>query len=268
MYHQPISPPETMGTPAKQVTAARQVHFRHRTYLARRGERPVTLWLIEDGWAICYKMLRDGRRHISRLYLPGDLCDPTWLATDEIDQMVISSSPVQALAVDRRLMEVRLSQDSAFASALAFDSLSRLRAHSEWLITLGCKSASERLGQFFCELYVRLQLSGRMRGDSCDFPLSQQDVAEFTGMTPVHVCRTLRELRLEKLIELRRRKLHILDFERLSKHCGFDDRYLKNASMLELSRQCFSLPASDDALPTKKYHSVPEKQSLAEPCLA
>jgi CRP-like cAMP-binding protein len=206
---------------------AASVYFRSRSFLAHRGERPRALWLIEEGWASGYKVLRDGRRHISRFYMPGDLCDPSWLAADEVDQLVVSITPIKAIPLDRSQMETRLQSDPAFSGRLAFEGFARLRAQSEWLVTLGCKSATERLSQLICELFCRLAANGRVEGDRCDFPLSQQDMADFTGMTPVHVCRTLKELRTSRLIELRRRRLRILDFERLAKLCGFDGAYIE-----------------------------------------
>ncbi len=206
--------------------AAATVHFRSRSFLAHRGERPSALWLIEEGWASGYKLLRDGRRHISRFYMPGDLCDPSWLAADGVDQLVVSITPIKAIPLDRMRIEARLHSDPAFSGRLALEGFARLRAQSEWLVTLGCKSATERLSQLICELFCRLAANGRVEDDRCDFPLSQQDMADFTGMTPVHVCRTLKELKEHQLIELRRRRLRILDFDRLAKLCGFEHAYL------------------------------------------
>lgn len=220
MTLQPIS---ILDIPSDATTS---VHFRSRSFLAHRGERPKALWLIEEGWASGYKLLRDGRRHISRFYMPGDLCDPSWLAADEVDQLVVSITPIRAIPLDRSRIEARLQCDSAFSGRLAFEGFARLRAQSEWLVTLGCKSATERLSQLICELFCRLAANGRADEDRCDFPLSQQDMADFTGMTPVHVCRTLKELKQKRLIELRRRRLRILDFDRLAKLCGFDRAYL------------------------------------------
>src|SRR3546814_8384976 len=80
------------------------------------------------------------------------------------------------------------------------------------MVTLGCKSARERLGQLILELYLRLERAGRAADWRCEFPLSQQHLADFTGMTAVHVCRTLRGLRREQLADVHGRKLSILDF--------------------------------------------------------
>src|SRR5690606_16513789 len=98
------------------------------------------------------------------------------------------------------------------------------------IVTLGCKSAVEKVGQFFCELLVRLKPDRSNGENRCEMLLSQQDIAEFTGMTPVHVCRTIKKLREQRLVEVERKQIHFLNFDALAKLCGFDDRYLRGAS--------------------------------------
>lgn len=203
-----------------------RTRFRAREYLARRGEAPPGLWLLEDGWAARFKILRDGRRHISRFYAPGDLCDLSWLVSDAVDQSVIALTPVQTAEVDRVELDTRIEQDPALSASVARDALAEMRTQAEWLITLGCKSAAERIAHFLCELYVRLERRGLVNHQQCDFPLSQQDVADFTGMTAVHACRRLRDLRQQGIIKLRYRRLSIIDFARLARIGSFDAAYL------------------------------------------
>jgi CRP-like cAMP-binding protein len=205
-----------------------QLRFRARDALMRRGERPATIWYIEEGWAARFKLFRDGRRHISRFYAPGDFCDLSWLVAGAADQSVMALTPLRAAQIERTRLDARLRSDTTLALAVARDALAEMRWQSEWLVTIGCKSAAERIAQFLCELYFRLERRGKAREKICDFPLSQQDVADFTGMTAVHACRTLRELRNCGVIELRRRRLRIIDFPRLVRMAAFDANYLED----------------------------------------
>jgi CRP-like cAMP-binding protein len=86
--------------------------FRPREFLARRNETPRAIWLIEEGWAARFKLLRDGRRHISRFYAPGDLCDLSWLVTKAADQSIVAL----ALADGRP----RRSRRNALAGRMAY----------------------------------------------------------------------------------------------------------------------------------------------------
>ena len=96
----------------------------------------------------------------------------------------------------------------------------------EWTLNLGQRTAYERLGHLLVELYLRLRTVGLASNGRCDFPLTQNDLGDATGLTPVHVNRTLQELRRDGLIELERRHLHILDIERLKSVSMFNPNYL------------------------------------------
>lgn len=200
--------------------------FRAREFLVHRHEPPRAIWFIEEGWAARFKLLRDGRRHISRFYAPGDLCDLSWLVTDTADQSVVALTNMRTACLDRHRLDMRMLVDPRLSITVARDALAEMRAQAEWLITLGCKSAYEKIAHFLCELYLRLERRGQAKEHICDFPLSQQDVADFTGMTAVHACRTLRELREGGFIELRRRRLRIVDFAKLARVGSFDSQYL------------------------------------------
>ena len=81
-------------------------------------------------------------------------------------------------------------------------------------------------GHSLAELYLRLKTVGRARDGRCDFPLTQNDLADATGLTSVHVNRTLQELRRDGLLELERRQLQILDMQRMMEVAMFNPNYL------------------------------------------
>ena len=97
---------------------------------------------------------------------------------------------------------------------------------AEWLVNLGRKNAMERLAHLLCEMYCRLSMSGHVSGTSCEMPLTQLDLADLAGLTPVHVNRTLQEMRAMHLIELQSRRLTILDWAAMRRIAWFDPQYL------------------------------------------
>lgn len=199
----------------------RRVRFKRHHQVVRRGDRPETVLLVQDGWAARYSQMPDGRRHISHFYLPGDVCDLSWLVCARADQAVTALTPIKAISIDRSLMEQQLATDTRFAQGVAIDSLSRLEAQAAWMVTLGHRPAAERLAQLLCELYSRSERRGRTWNCECALPVSQQQLADYTGMSAVHVCRTLRRLREGKLLQLQNRKLRIPDFPYLASICRY-----------------------------------------------
>ena len=84
-------------------------------------------------------------------------------------------------------------------------------------------------GSHTCELVVRLRSIGADDGGRFDFPLTQEQLADCTGLTAVHTNRTLQSLRKEGLIQLSARSLTVLNWERLAEIGDFDELYLHQA---------------------------------------
>jgi CRP-like cAMP-binding protein len=128
----------------------------------------------------------------------------------------VSFDALQRLAADYP----RLSE------ALWWQTLVSLSVQREWTANLGQRNAMERLGSLLCELALRLRAAGLGGKERYDLPLTQTDLAEATGLTPVHVNRTLQQLRASGLISLSGKVLHIPDFAALQKASLYSADYL------------------------------------------
>jgi len=114
----------------------------------------------------------------------------------------------------------------AIARALRIDGLVTAAIQREWTVNLGQRTARERLAHMMCEIFMRLDTVGLAEGTRCEMPLTQCDLGEASGMTSVHVNRTLQELRREGLISLSHRILTIPDFAALADVAMFAGGYL------------------------------------------
>lgn len=184
------------------------VFFRPHEYLARESEQPTGLLHLLEGWACRYRLLSDGRRQITALYLPGDYCEPHWALGRGPTQPIIALTNVRAFRAPCRVpTEVSGEVQQSFWKNL-IDGCERQAA---WLVTLGRRSAPERLAHLLLELYERMRRSGLAYGQQCAVPLTQIDIADLTGLTPVHVNRTLQSMRTSGLIEFQSKWLRIPD---------------------------------------------------------
>lgn len=202
------------------------VNLRQHQHLARAAERPDHMFQILHGWAGRYRLLSDGRRQITALYLTGDICDPSWLDGGRTVQSVVALTPIQANRASRREMDAQASIDPCLMKLVWRQAQYAQNIQAEWLVNLGRKNAIERLSHLLCELYSRLSPSGASEGYCCEMPLTQLDLADLAGLTPVHVNRTLQEMRSMRLIELQSRRLTILDWESMRRIAWFDPAYL------------------------------------------
>lgn len=201
-------------------------NLRQHQHLARGPERPDHMFQIVHGWAGRYRLLSDGRRQITGLYLPGDICDPCWLDGGRTVQSVVALTPIQAVRAPRRELETQTAIDPSLMKFLWRNAQFAQQIQAEWLVNLGRKNAIERLSHLLCELFTRLSIAGEIEGAACEMPLTQLDLADLAGLTPVHVNRTLQEMRAMRLIELQSRRLTILDWESLRRIAWFDASYL------------------------------------------
>lgn len=194
--------------------------------LISEGDNPKFVHLVLDGWGSRYKTLPDGKRQILSLFIPGDFCDVNVFILKHMDHSVGAITRLKVAVITPEEMQALSLNHPRITQALWWHDLVAMAIQREWTLNLGQRTAYERLGHLLMELYLRLEVVGRASNGHCDFPLTQTDLADASGLTPVHVNRTLQELRRDKLIELERKQLRILDFQRLMDSSMFNPNYL------------------------------------------
>ena len=194
--------------------------------LIREGDQPKAIKLILSGWACRYKALPDGRRQIVGFFVPGDLCDLNIYILKEMDHSISAITHVTYARLGPEEMDRITLARPRIAQALWWNELVNASIQREWLLNLGQRSARERIAHLLVELFVRLRAVGLTNGQSCDFPITQTDIAEATGLTSVHVNRTLQDLRREGLVELSQKRLTIPDLGKLMNAAMFNPNYL------------------------------------------
>ncbi|WP_454621540.1 Crp/Fnr family transcriptional regulator [Bradyrhizobium cenepequi] len=200
--------------------------FGPRVDIVREGERPKDVQLVVAGWACRYKQLEDGRRQVVSFFLPGDICDLNVFILREMDHSIGSITDVAIADLSREFFEEISAEYPRIVTALWWESLVDAAIQREWTLNLGQRTALERMAHLLCELFFRLRLAGLTNDDSCDFPLTQADLADASGLSKVHVNRTLQELRSANLIVLKGRTLVVPDLRRLMEAGLFNSNYL------------------------------------------
>ena len=182
--------------------------------------------LILSGWACRYKGLPDGRRQIVGFFIPGDFCDLNVYILKEMDHSIGAITRVCYAQVAPDEMERLMAKRPRIAQALLWHEMVNASVQREWMLNVGQRSARERIAHLLVELFLRLRAVELTDGTSCEFPVTQTDVAEATGLTAVHVNRTLQDLRREGLIELSQKRLTIADLDQLMRTAMFNPNYL------------------------------------------
>lgn len=191
------------------------------------GEKADGVRILLSGWAFRYKKLTDGRRQILSIVLPADICDINLFASFEIDHTICAATPLVIAEIPYDEINQVIEAFPALRLALWWDmQMSRGLLH-ESIVNIGQRTALERMANLFCEICIRLQMIGAASDDlSFNFPLTQADLAAATGLSTVHVNRTLQDMRQMRLIALSGRSLQILDLPMLKHVALFNPAFL------------------------------------------
>ena len=192
--------------------------------IALEGEQPRFLFVILEGWAQKYRELPDGRRQIVGFCLPGQVCDIALLTRTPYGHTVAAIDRLRVAAIGPEDLDELIDRCPGLGRALCEAEAIAGAIQREWLVNVGVKSAHERIAHLLCELYM-LQGGGAARAE-VDFPVTQAQIGEATGLTSVHVNRVMRELHDEYGVDFARRRLRIANFDGLARTGSFTGGYL------------------------------------------
>ena len=190
------------------------------------GDRPDDVRLVMSGFAYRYKILADGNRHIVAYLVPGDFCDLHVAILGAMDHSIATLSPCEIVEIPRTTIEDLTTNHPRIIRALWWATLVDAAITREWLVNVAQRSAEARIAHLFCELHVRLNLVGLVKGERFELPLTQREIGDTMGLSTVHVNRCLQELRGHGLIVLQSKTLKVLDIGRLRAFAGFNSDYL------------------------------------------
>ena len=194
--------------------------------LIREGDQPGPVFVMLDGWAMRYKILPNGSRQVVAFLMPGDACDLHIGMLAEMDHSIQTITPARVATISRGEMDQLMSEHQGVARAMYVSQLADEGILRAWIVSMGRRSSIERVAHLVCELYVRAHWSGMVAEEEFELPLSQVVLADALGMTPVHINRILKELRLSGAMALQRGSVSIMDPVRLVQIAGFDENYL------------------------------------------
>lgn len=197
----------------------------HRTFI-EPGVRLEQSILILDGIAARYKDLRDGQRQVTALHIPGDFADLHSFTLKRLDHALMAMTPCRIAPVPHARIAELVERFPRLGRLYWFSTNLDASMHREWVLSMGVRDALARIAHLFCELQVRLNLVGLGDGDGYALDLSQTDLAECRGLTPVHVNRSLRRLREMGVLTFRNGRVEVSDPAALRAIAEFDPDYL------------------------------------------
>lgn len=183
--------------------------------------------LILSGFCVRYKIVGDGGRQILSIHMVGDLIDLQNALLGVADHGIQTLTDCQVARIPIEAIRQLTDAHARVKDALWYDTLVDGSIHREWVANVGRRKGRTRIAHLLCEFALKLEAINA--GDQLDYelPMTQEQLADATGLTPVHVNRMLQSLAKDGLIErVTPRSVVIGDWKRLAAAGDFDRAYL------------------------------------------
>ncbi len=222
--HSPLGEDDSDALKELPIIVAKQ---RRRSQLVREGEYTSQCAVLVKGFVHRFRTTASGKRQIVAIYVPGDPIDFDHLFLPLADDYVQALDEVVLAYIRHASLRDLLARRPAISEAITRSLLVDASVFREWTVNVGQRDARARIAHLLCEISARLVAQGLEVGNVA-LPLTQDEIADATGLTPVHVNRTLKALSAEKCIERRGALVMLPHSNGLQKVAGFDARYLHN----------------------------------------
>ncbi|MBY6069407.1 Crp/Fnr family transcriptional regulator [Leisingera aquaemixtae] len=157
--------------------------------------------IVADGWLATSKSSLSGEVQLIDLLLPGDIADPTSADGKTAGLNIEAVTDAKVCAIPLPVWHKMLAASPRLARANELVQAAERSRLSERMLRLGRGSAESRIAYALIELSLRLKPLGLSENGAFHLPLTQQRIGDFTGLTAVHVCRTLRRFVRNGLVE-------------------------------------------------------------------
>lgn len=196
-------------------------------YIVRERDRPTHACLMLSGFSIRHKIVGGGYRQIVAIHMKGEVVDLQNTLLGTADHGVQMLTVGQAALIPREDISRLAFERPAVGRAMWLDTLVDASIFREWIANVGRRDARTRIAHLLCEIALRLKVAGLGDPSGYQLPMTQEQLGDATGLTSVHVNRTLKLLESDGLIErLSPRSIGIGDWKKLAEIGDFDSAYL------------------------------------------
>jgi CRP-like cAMP-binding protein len=227
------------------------------------GKHYGAVYVNHTGWLLRYKILHSGSRQVIDFILPGQIfgLQACLFKNGLYSVAAITESSLSEIPLE--MIDNVFERSPRLARTLLWSAVSETAIVGEHLVDAARRSAYERLSHLLLELFVRLKGVGLANGMSFELPLTQELIGDAIGLTTVHVNRTMRSLREDKLFAIDDKRVTILDFEGLSLICDFENSYL-GAAVHAIGKD-MNLPQADALARPKRTPQISSRSYERRP---
>lgn len=189
------------------------------------GNTATTVTLVIDGFCARVEEPSDDKRQITAIYVQGDMPDLYSAFQPEVTASIEALTQATIVRIPHAEIREVMRRFPAVGEAFCRYLLADAVITAEWLVNVGSRDARAALAHLFCEMAVRMS-KVVANNFSFHFPVSQLQLSEATGLSAVHVNRSLGSLRHDGLMRVERGAVEVPDWKELVRAAQFNERYL------------------------------------------
>lgn len=224
------SPPiaADFGTAELQAVSGLQVeerHFQTDQTIINQGERIRSIHLVQSGWGCVYRDLSNGERQVLDFPMRSDFvglrtaAGRSYNTVAAITSMTVFEIPLNSLA--------HAINNAPKLSFVLIELFARQRSMLiEHITNIGCRSALVRTAHLLLELGDRAKACGMGEDTGFTCPITQYQLADALGLSPIHMNRMLRELREEGLLIFKNGRVEYLNHKGLIYLAEYDGEFM------------------------------------------
>jgi CRP-like cAMP-binding protein len=194
--------------------------------ISREGDQPSKSCLVMEGVACTSKVIAGGKRHITAFHIRGDGPDLHSLHLQLLDSDIWAITDCRLAYMAHKDLQALNREHPRLGEDLWRMTLVEGSIYREWVVNVGKREAPSRMAHLFCEMLLRSEEEGLGQHGTCPFPVTQSDLSEATGLSAMHVNRTLQALRGRDLISFGKGSLTIHNWAALAALGDFRADYL------------------------------------------
>jgi CRP-like cAMP-binding protein len=196
-------------------------------YVIRERDVANHACVLLSGFAVRTKMVANGKSQIVSIHMKGEIVDLQNSLLNIADHSVqMLTSGRVAMIPREELFGIAFARPT-IGRALWADTMVDASIYREWIANIGRRDARTRIAHLLCEFSLRLKVAGMGEATGYELPMTQEQLGDATGLTSVHVNRTIKGLERDGLIDRSNpRSIFIGDWRKLAEAGDFDSGYL------------------------------------------
>jgi CRP/FNR family transcriptional regulator len=224
------------GLQASDIAALKDLanplrHLRKGEILRHEGEPDPKMYFLIEGWTASSIDVPNGSRLLIKVHMPGDMIGMPGLAMANAPDTITALTPTTVSMIDTPTLGRLFKINPRIAALLFLISQEERVALMDRLVSIGRTNAVSRVAAVVTRLHRKIVRTFPATTECFEIPLTQSDLADMTGLTVVHVNRTIQRLRQDKILTWTNQNVTILDFDGLERLAGLPVRNLRSRPM-------------------------------------